>query len=100
MTVLNAASITLQHAHGYLIWCVAERIRQQTWDKAIAGDSMMLSGSRSCFSIEAVDEEIMRRVNEFDISPTAPLCGRGEPMVPPKQAEIESRHPQTTGKAG
>ncbi|MGB5282231.1 MAG: tRNA pseudouridine(13) synthase TruD [Arenicellales bacterium] len=68
---------------------VAERIRQQTWDKAIAGDSMMLSGSRSCFTVEAVDEETTRRVNEFDINPTAPLCGRGEPMVSAEAAEIE-----------
>jgi len=70
---------------------VAERIRQQTWNCAIDGDSMMLDGSRSCFSIEAVDEEIINRVNEFDISPTAPLWGRGEPMVTAEAAEIESR---------
>ena len=68
---------------------VAERIRQRTWDKAITGDSMMLSGSRSCFTVEAVDEETTRRVNEFDINPTAPLCGRGEPMVSAEAAEIE-----------
>ena len=69
---------------------VAERIRQQTWDKAIAGDSMMLSGSRSCFNVEQVDEEIINRVNEFDINPTAPLCGRGEGMVTAEAAEIEA----------
>ena len=69
---------------------VAERIRQHTWDKAIAGDSMMLCGSRSCFSVEQVDEEIINRVNEFDISPTAPLCGSGEAMVTAEAAAIES----------
>jgi len=69
---------------------VAERIRQQKWDKAIAGDSMMLSGSRSCFNVEQVDEEIMNRVSELDINPTAPLCGRGEGMVTAEAAEIEA----------
>ena len=69
---------------------VAERVRKQTWDKAIAGDSMMLSGSRSCFSVEQVDEETINRVNEFDINPTAPLCGRGDAMVTAEAAEIET----------
>lgn len=69
---------------------VAERIRQQSWDKAIAGDSMMLSGSRSCFNIEKIDQETITRINEFDINPTAPLCGKGDTMVTAEAAEIEA----------
>lgn len=68
---------------------LAERIRRDNWNKAITGDSMMLNGSRSCFTVETVDEEIRNRVNEFDINPTAPLCGRGDTMVAAKAAEIE-----------
>jgi len=69
---------------------LAERIRRENWNSAIAGDSMMLNGSRSCFDVEVIDEEIISRVNEFDISPTAPLWGRGGAMVTSETAEIES----------
>ena len=69
---------------------LAERIRRENWNRAIAGDSMMLNGSRSCFTVEAVDEEIRNRVDKFDINPTAPLRGRGDAMVTAEAAEIES----------
>lgn len=69
---------------------LAERIRRQNWNRAIVGDSMMLSGSRSCFSAEVIDDEIINRVKTFDISPTAPLWGRGDAMVTANAAEIES----------
>ena len=69
---------------------LAERIRRQNWNSAIVGDCMMLSGSRSCFSAEVIDDEMIRRVKTFDISPTAPLWGRGDAMVTAKAAEIES----------
>jgi len=69
---------------------LAERICRENWNRAIAGDSMMLNGSRSCFSVEAVDEEIKNRVNEFDINPTAPLWGRGDAMVTAEAAGLEN----------
>ncbi len=69
---------------------LAERIRRQNWNSAIAGDSMMLNGSRSCFTAELVDDEIISRVETLDISPTAPLWGRGDAMVTAEAAEIEN----------
>ncbi len=69
---------------------LAERIRCNNWNKAIRGDSMMLSGSRSCFHIDAIDEEIRKRVDELDISPTGPLWGRGSSMLTAEAAEIEA----------
>jgi tRNA pseudouridine13 synthase len=69
---------------------LAERVRRENWNSAIAGDSMMLNGSRSCFNVEIIDQEIINRMNEFDINPTAPLCGRGDAMVTAEAAEIES----------
>ena len=68
---------------------LAERIRRDNWNRAIAGDSMMLNGSRSCFTVEAVDKEIRCRVDKFDINPTAPLWGRGDAMIKADAAEIE-----------
>jgi tRNA pseudouridine13 synthase len=69
---------------------LAERIRSGSWNRAVAGDSMMLNGSRSVFNTELLDEEIINRVNEFDIHPTAPLWGSGDTMVTAKAAAIEN----------
>ena len=69
---------------------LAERIRRVNWNNAVAGDSLMLNGSRSCFNVEAVDEVIQSRINTFDIHPTAPLWGRGDAMVKAEAAQIES----------
>ncbi|GMR05793.1 MAG: tRNA pseudouridine(13) synthase TruD [Gammaproteobacteria bacterium] len=68
---------------------LAERIRSNTWNKAIQGDSMMLSGSRSCFHIDTVDDEIRKRIDELDISPTGPLWGSGSSMLTNEAAEVE-----------
>jgi len=59
---------------------LAERVRQGNWNKAVTGDCMMLEGSHSFFGIEKVDNEIIKRVNEYDIHPTGPLWGCGEPL--------------------
>lgn len=83
-------NIYLSAARSWLFnLLLAERIRRNTWDKAIQGDSMMLSGSRSCFHIEVVDEEIRKRTDELDISPTGPLWGKGSSMLTGAAAEIE-----------
>ncbi len=83
-------NIYLSAARSWLFNLVlAERIRCNNWNKAIQGDSMMLSGSRSCFHIDAIDEEIRKRVDELDISPTGPLWGRGNSMLTGEAAEVE-----------
>jgi tRNA pseudouridine13 synthase len=83
-------NIYLSAARSWLFnLLLAERIRRNIWDKAIQGDGMMLSGSRSCFHIDAVDEEIRKRVDELDISPTGPLWGKGSSMLTAEAAEVE-----------
>lgn len=69
---------------------LCERVRLNCWDRALAGDAMMLEGSRSFFKTDALDPEITRRVAEFDIHPTGPLWGLGEPLVSAEALEIES----------
>ncbi len=69
---------------------LSERINRQCWDKAMSGDVMMLDGSASVFTLDEVDEEIRRRVQEMDIHPTGPLCGEGIEPVKGECAELEN----------
>lgn len=72
-------SLLYSAARSYLFNLIlAERIRQQNWDSAIAGDVMLLSGSRRFFGTEHEDlEEMQRRVQMLDIHPSAVLWGKG-----------------------
>ena len=40
----------------------AERVRQDTWNRAIAGDVMLLTGSNRQFLAESPDGELVTRV--------------------------------------
>ncbi len=57
---------------------LARRVTAGNWDQALAGDAMVLNGSRSFFVPEAIDDTIRRRLDEGDIHPSGPLWGRGE----------------------
>ena len=60
---------------------LSERIRFQSWNKALPGDVMQLSGTKSLFTTETIDELIAARVRAFDISPALPLWGAGEELA-------------------
>lgn len=82
--------IYLSAARSYLFNMVlAKRVVEGTWDKAISGDSMLLDGSRSHFSITDIDEEIQKRSVDMDIHPTGPLWGKGELSITADAAELE-----------
>lgn len=68
---------------------LSERVRLAVWNKAVVGDVMQLSGSNSIFSISSVDASIEQRINEFDISPAAPLWGIGEEKASEKALTIQ-----------
>lgn len=60
---------------------LSKRVRDHSWNTPLAGDVMQLSGSHSIFTVDEIEEELMQRINEKDISPASPLPGRGKPMV-------------------
>ena len=60
---------------------LSKRVQQKTWNIPIAGDVMHLSGTRSVFTIDAVDDTLFQRINEKDISPASPLPGKGLAMA-------------------
>jgi len=58
---------------------LAARVLADTWDRPLDGEVWMLDGSRSVFGPEAWNDELARRLAAFDIHPTGPLWGTGDP---------------------
>ncbi len=86
---------------------LSQRVEQQSWNRAIAGDVMLLAGSNSYFVIDEVDDEIRRRVDTFDIHPSGILWGQGRiesrSNAAEREVELAERFPlfcQGLEKAG
>lgn len=79
----NQKSIYLSAARSWLFNLVlAERVSLGTWDQALAGDVMLLVGTKaSSFVANDVDEALQTRLATMDIHPTGPMWGRGNPLV-------------------
>ncbi len=58
---------------------LGRRVAAGDWSQLSPGDLASLDGSGSHFPVTAVDDELRRRLNAFDIHPSGPLWGRGEP---------------------
>ena len=84
--------IYLSAVRSYLFnQVLSQRVAGKTWNKPIPGDVFMLDGSHSVFTVDAIDEDILRRVNEFDIHPTGPMWGTGALMTVDKALALEIR---------
>ena len=72
-------SLYLSTARSFLFnEVLAERVRMGNWNQVLPGEALMLSGSRSYFIANEIDEEVLRRHAEKDVLPSGPLWGRGE----------------------
>ncbi len=60
---------------------ISERIEQQTFDRILAGDVLMLAGTQSVFLADAIDDSLSARLGEHDLDITAPMWGAGELMT-------------------
>jgi tRNA pseudouridine13 synthase len=70
-------SIYLSAARSWIFnHVLSERVKDNSWNKAVQGDIFMLDGSKSCFD-DVVDDEIIQRVENQEIHPTGALWGRG-----------------------
>lgn len=73
-------SILLSAARSHLFNAVlAARIDAGAWDTGLDGEVWMLDGRHSVFGPEAMTPALAARVASFDIHPTGPMWGRGEP---------------------
>lgn len=72
----------LSAARSYLFNAVvAKRVEQASWNTLSVGDVAGLAGSKSVFVVENVDDVILKRLNEGDIHPTAPMFGAGDSLA-------------------
>ncbi|VAW95809.1 tRNA pseudouridine(13) synthase [hydrothermal vent metagenome] len=75
----NKKSIYLSAARSFLFnEVLSQRIKNNTWNQFIDGDVAVLNNSRSFFVLDDVNAEIMQRLEQGDVHPSAPLWGKGE----------------------
>lgn len=83
-------SIYLSAVRSYLFNLVlAERIRQNNWNQALAGDTYQFDSSHSCFQSDRPDAEIIRRLETKEIHPTGVLWGRGDADISADALAVE-----------
>ena len=68
---------------------LAARLADGSWNRGLEGEVWMLAGSRSVFGPEPWSDLLARRLGDFDIHPTGPLWGTGEPRTQAVARECE-----------
>lgn len=68
---------------------LAARIAAGNWNRGTDGEVWMLEGSRSVFGPEPWNEVLAQRLEVFDIHPSGPLWGEGEPRTTGACRELE-----------
>ncbi len=71
---------------------LARRVEAGDWSQLAPGDLASLDGSASYFKVAAMDDDTRRRLAAFDIHPSGPLWGRGNP---PSEGEALRHEMQT-----
>ncbi|SEN00503.1 tRNA pseudouridine13 synthase [Luteibacter sp. UNCMF331Sha3.1] len=83
-------SILLSAARSHIFnGVLAERVVAATWDAPMDGEIWSLDGSRSWFGPQPFDDTLAERLGRFDIHPSGPLWGSGEPPSGGAVAELE-----------
>lgn len=61
---------------------LSRRVKDSSWNQPLSGDVMQLSGSNSIFITDKnMDEQLLKRISEKDISPACPLPGKSKNLV-------------------
>lgn len=70
---------------------LGSRVAAGSWQSAIDGDVMLLSGSQRQFAFDAADPTLLPRMALLDVHPSGPLCGRQSRSLRPiaRVAELE-----------
>mgnify|MGYP001821258648 FL=1 len=85
-------SLYLSAARSFLFnELLSQRVATGTWNRAIAGDVMLLAGTNSFFVPETIDAEIQQRLKSFDIHPSGCLWGEGQTPAQDEAAVLETK---------
>jgi len=85
-------SLYLSAARSFLFNSIlAYRVSHNNWNQALQGDTYQFDVSRSSFKSDLADAEIIRRLVDKEIHPTAALWGRGEFSVCAEALMIEQQ---------
>ena len=69
---------------------LGRRVAEQTWNRKLPGDVLMLEGHSSFFCPDADDAALPARLAALDIHPTGPLPGRGTPAITDEVLALET----------
>ncbi|PCF97044.1 tRNA pseudouridine(13) synthase TruD [Vreelandella nigrificans] len=75
---------------------LSARLKDGTWCQPLAGDTLMLDGTQSVFSIDEVDDNLVTRAGELDLHPTGVLWGvghRAEKQIAVYESQLQQQHP-------
>ncbi|PRY66679.1 tRNA pseudouridine13 synthase [Vreelandella songnenensis] len=78
---------------------LSARLADGTWNRPIAGDTLMLEGTQSVFTIDATDGNLLARAEALDVHPTGVLWGVGsggaeaQSKAAAHEAQLPRRHP-------
>lgn len=70
---------------------LAERIRQNSWNKALNGDAFIFDDSLQYFIEESISDETQTRLQRFEIHPSGPLWGRGQDFLCAESLALEQK---------
>ncbi len=85
-------SIYLSAARSYIFnQILAQRVQQENWNQALAGEVWMLEGTKSIFGPESFSDELAQRLSALDIHPTGAMWGTGELRSQESVAELENK---------
>ncbi len=75
----TSQSMALSAARALLFNAIVDaRVRSGSWNRLLPGELANLDGSGSVFSVDTVNPELERRLEEWDIHPSATLYGTRE----------------------
>lgn len=69
---------------------LSRRVTERSWNRLLDGEVCMLAGSRGFFATDAVDDELLQRLQSRDIHPSGPLWGKGELPSRSHASDLES----------
>lgn len=69
---------------------LASRVAAGSWNRGLDGEVWMLDGSRSVFGPEPWTDGLAERLARFDIHPSGPLWGQGEPRSEDEARRVEA----------